>query len=404
MWTGEPSVIYGNVRNNGCITSLPDNCAVEVPCLVDDNGIQPTFIGDLPPQLTALIRTNINVQELTVAALMTENREHIYHAAMMDPHTAAELDLDQIWALVDDLLAAHGDWLPAWVHGGVQRRRRGLSAEVCRRRVALAGTGFRGTYTWGRQLLTDCGAWVELVGLCDANRMRARAARQEIGVAIPDFAEVREMISATKPETVIVASRDDTHADVAVASLESGADVLVEKPMGTTLEACGRILAAERRTGRRVDVAFNYRFAPTARRLKELLLEKAIGEVVSVDFHWYLDVEHGADYFRRWHAFLVHSSSLFVHKATHHFDLLNWYLASDPVRGIRTRCPQSLRPPRRISRPPVPWMRSWLPVPRITSASKATRDWNCSTRRHRRRTAMSAMPACFARTSTFRIR
>lgn len=114
VWTGEPSVIYGNVRNNGVITSLPDNAAVEVPCLVDASGIQPTFIGDLPPQLTALIRTNINVQELTVAALMTENKEHIYHAAMMDPHTAAELDLDQIWHLVDDLLAAHGDWLPAW--------------------------------------------------------------------------------------------------------------------------------------------------------------------------------------------------------------------------------------------------------------------------------------------------
>jgi predicted dehydrogenase len=102
--------------------------------------------------------------------------------------------------------------------------------------------------------------------------------------------------------------------------------------MGTTLEACGRILAAERRTGRRVDVAFNYRFAPTARRLKELLLQRAIGEIVSVDFHWYLDTEHGADYFRRWHAFLAHSGSLFVHKATHHFDLLNWYLDSDPVR------------------------------------------------------------------------
>ena len=103
-----------NVRNNGCITSLPTNCAAEVPCLVDASGIQPTFIGDLPPQLTALIRTNINVQELTVQALMTENREHIYHAAMMDPHTAAELDLDQIWSLVDDLLATHGDWLPEW--------------------------------------------------------------------------------------------------------------------------------------------------------------------------------------------------------------------------------------------------------------------------------------------------
>ena len=114
VWTGEPSVIYGNVRNNGCITSLPRDCAAEVPCLVDASGIQPTYIGDLPPQLTALIRTNINVQELTVQALMTENCEHIYHAAMMDPHTAAELDLDQIWSLVDDLLAAHGDWLPAW--------------------------------------------------------------------------------------------------------------------------------------------------------------------------------------------------------------------------------------------------------------------------------------------------
>lgn len=114
VWTGEPSVIYGNVRNNGCITSLPENCAAEVPCLVDNNGIQPTFIGALPPQLTALIRTNINVQELTVQALMTENREHIYHAAMMDPHTAAELDLDQIWSMTDDLIAAHGDWLPEW--------------------------------------------------------------------------------------------------------------------------------------------------------------------------------------------------------------------------------------------------------------------------------------------------
>lgn len=112
VWTGEPSVIYGNQRNNGCITSLPNDCAVEVPCVVDDRGIQPTFVGELPPQLTALIRTNINVQELTVRALMTENREHIYHAAMMDPHTAAELDLQQIWDLVDDLLTAHDTWLP----------------------------------------------------------------------------------------------------------------------------------------------------------------------------------------------------------------------------------------------------------------------------------------------------
>ena len=112
--TGEPSVIYGNQRNNGCITSLPEDCAAEAPCLVDASGIQPTHIGALPPQLTALIRTNVNVQELTVAALMTENPEHIYHAAMLDPHTAAELDLDQIWSLTDDLRKAHGEWLPKW--------------------------------------------------------------------------------------------------------------------------------------------------------------------------------------------------------------------------------------------------------------------------------------------------
>lgn len=117
VWTGEPAVIYGNVRNNSAIASLPDACAVEVPCLVDDNGIQPTAIGNLPAQLTAIMRTNINVQELTVAALVTENREHIYHAAMMDPHTGAELDLDQIWNLVDAMLAAHGAMLPTWARG-----------------------------------------------------------------------------------------------------------------------------------------------------------------------------------------------------------------------------------------------------------------------------------------------
>jgi alpha-galactosidase len=117
VWTGTPSVIYGNIANAGYIPDLPEGCAVEVPCLVDRNGIQPTRVADLPPQLTAIMRSNINVQELTVKALLTENREHIYHAAMMDPHTGAELDLDQIWSLVDALIEAHGDWLPSWLSG-----------------------------------------------------------------------------------------------------------------------------------------------------------------------------------------------------------------------------------------------------------------------------------------------
>ena len=113
METGTPSVIYGNVSNDNIIDNLPAGCTVEVPCLVDSNGIQPTRIGSLPPQLAALIQTNVNVQSLTVEALLSGRREHIYHAAMLDPHTAAELDLDQIWSMVDELLAAHGEWIPA---------------------------------------------------------------------------------------------------------------------------------------------------------------------------------------------------------------------------------------------------------------------------------------------------
>lgn len=112
--TGAPRVVYGNVENRGLIDNLPQGCCVEVPCLVDNNGIQPTKIGSLPPHLAALMQTNINVQSLTVEAALTRKREYIYHAAMLDPHTAAELDLDQIWSLVDDLIEAHGDMLPAY--------------------------------------------------------------------------------------------------------------------------------------------------------------------------------------------------------------------------------------------------------------------------------------------------
>lgn len=114
METGTPRVIYGNVSNQDLIDNLPQDCCVEVPCLVDKNGIQPTRIGSLPPHLAALMQTNINVQALTIEAALTRKREHIYHAAMLDPHTAAELDLDQIWNLVDDLIEAHGEWLPEY--------------------------------------------------------------------------------------------------------------------------------------------------------------------------------------------------------------------------------------------------------------------------------------------------
>jgi alpha-galactosidase len=112
--TGMARAIYGNVMNEGLIDNLPQGCCVEVPCLVDKNGVQPTRIGSLPPHLAALMQTNINVQALTVEAALTGKREHIYHAAMLDPHTAAELDLEQIWKLVDELIEAHGEWLPKY--------------------------------------------------------------------------------------------------------------------------------------------------------------------------------------------------------------------------------------------------------------------------------------------------
>jgi alpha-galactosidase len=112
--TGTPRVIYGNVANDGLIDNLPPGCCVEVPCLVDKNGVQPVRVGSLPPHLAALIQTNVNVQALAVEAALSRKREHVYHAAMLDPHTGAELDLDQIWQMVDELIEAHGEWLPPW--------------------------------------------------------------------------------------------------------------------------------------------------------------------------------------------------------------------------------------------------------------------------------------------------
>ena len=119
--TGVPRVVYGNVSNHYLIDNLPFGCCVEVPCVIDKSGIQPVQIGKIPTHLAALMQTNINVQALTVEAILEQDRERIYHAAMLDPHTAAELDLDQIWALVDDLLAAHRDWVPKFLISGTQK-------------------------------------------------------------------------------------------------------------------------------------------------------------------------------------------------------------------------------------------------------------------------------------------
>jgi alpha-galactosidase len=112
--TDKPFKIGGNVMNTGLITNLPKEACVEVPCIVDASGVTPTYVGDLPPQCAALNRTNINTQLLTIEAAITRKRDHIYHAAMLDPHTSAELSMDDIVAMCDDLIEAHGDWLPKY--------------------------------------------------------------------------------------------------------------------------------------------------------------------------------------------------------------------------------------------------------------------------------------------------
>ncbi|HOZ48870.1 MAG TPA: alpha-glucosidase/alpha-galactosidase [Candidatus Hydrogenedentes bacterium] len=114
METGEPFTLGGNVLNTGLITNLPQGACVEVKCIVDRNGVTPTFVGDLPPQCAALTRTNVNVQEMTIEAAFTRKKEHVYQAALLDPHTAAELTIDETIALCDDLFEAHKDFLPEY--------------------------------------------------------------------------------------------------------------------------------------------------------------------------------------------------------------------------------------------------------------------------------------------------
>lgn len=199
-----------------------------------------------------------------------------------------------------------------------------------KRRFALIGTGNRGTTMWGKELLAGWREHVDLTAIVEKNSLRGERARTMIGSNAPLYENIDSMLIEQKPDLVIVCTPDHTHDDIVVRALESGIDVITEKPMTTSVEKIRRILDAEKRTGRRVDVSFNYRYAPTAAKIKELLNSGEIGRVTSVDFHWYLNTKHGADYFRRWHAYTENSGSLFVHKATHHFDLLNWYLDSDP--------------------------------------------------------------------------
>jgi predicted dehydrogenase len=200
-----------------------------------------------------------------------------------------------------------------------------------RRRYAIVGTGIRGSTMWGRDIAQRYGDVLEFVGLCDLNPLRAEASRRLLGVSCPTFTKLDEMLDTVRPELLAVTTVCATHSQMIVRGLERGVDVLTEKPMTTDETQCQAVLDAEKRTGKHIVVTFNYRYAPKHQKIKEVLLSGEIGRVTSVDFSWYLDIHHGADYFRRWHRLREMSGSLWVHKATHHFDLVNWWLDAEPV-------------------------------------------------------------------------
>ncbi|MCP4310794.1 MAG: Gfo/Idh/MocA family oxidoreductase [Bacteroidetes bacterium] len=197
-------------------------------------------------------------------------------------------------------------------------------------KVALVGTGIRGTSFWGKTLVENFQDILEFVGLCDNNPGRLKYAADYMGVSCPRFSDFEKMIRETTPDLVIVTTKDSTHHEFIIKGLDLGCDVLTEKPLTTDEYKCQAILDAERRSNRKVIVGFNYRWGPYMTKIKELLQNGSIGKVSSVDFHWYLNTYHGASYFRRWHGLRQSGGTLWVHKATHHFDLLNWWLDSDP--------------------------------------------------------------------------
>lgn len=198
-------------------------------------------------------------------------------------------------------------------------------------KIALIGTGIRGTSFWGKRLVDEYSDILEFVGLCDNNPGRLAYGKKYIGAKCTTYLNFEKMLAESKPDLLIVTTKDSNHHEFIIKGLETGCDVLTEKPLTIDEDKCQAILDAERKSKKKLIVGFNYRWSPYATKIKELLSNKVIGEITSVDFHWYLNTYHGASYFRRWHGLRQEGGTLWVHKATHHFDLLNWWLDSDPI-------------------------------------------------------------------------
>jgi predicted dehydrogenase len=211
-----------------------------------------------------------------------------------------------------------------------------LTSLSSKKRYAIVGVGAR-TRMWQDGLYRKFQDTSEVVGFCDTNLGRLKLyqdfAKKATGKSIPTY-EARDfdkMISDTKPDAIIVTTVDSFHHQYIVRAMQLGCDVITEKPMTNTDEKCRQIIDAQKRYGKSITVSFNYRYSPARTQVKELLMSGVIGDVLSTDFHWMLNTHHGTDYFRRWHSMKQYSNGLLLHKATHHFDLMNWWLSAVPV-------------------------------------------------------------------------
>lgn len=200
-----------------------------------------------------------------------------------------------------------------------------------RKRYAIVGTGSR-SRMFREALLKTHSDRCELVALCDMNPLRMAVWQSEAGTSLPTYApaDFEKMLKKHQVDVVIVTTIDRTHHEYLCRAMEAGCDAITEKPMTVDADKCSQILETQKRTGRKVTVTFNYRYAPRNSKVKELLQSGVIGTVTSVHFEWVLDTQHGADYFRRWHRDKRNGGGLMVHKSTHHFDLVNWWLGTRP--------------------------------------------------------------------------
>ncbi len=205
-----------------------------------------------------------------------------------------------------------------------------------KKRYVLIGTGVRASM-YIEALCGDFQDAGELLALCDSNPGRmefwSRRIVEKLGAKKPALYEAQDfdrMIAECRPDTVIVTSMDRTHHKYICRALELGCDVVTEKPMTIDAAKCQQIVDTVKATGRHVTVTFNYRYSPRNTKVKEVLASGIVGDITSVHFEWLLDTAHGADYFRRWHRNKRNSGGLMVHKSTHHFDLVNWWLNSYP--------------------------------------------------------------------------